>query len=234
MPPTSSTSPASRLRHEGHAHDPRRAIAAAGGWIHRPGRRTARERHRRQAAVVADRVCHHAFGALLAQRTVFQIEEGADRALLFTQLLELVFRHARAQLRCDLGVRRYACEAGDAMTGAGDRAGRATGNGGVRMIELRPDAIVLLNGEMVIEFAEGRTPPVEDFWLDLTRSLGWVRFTRLADSPGRTYRATETRSAASPPPSSSARVPPVWWHRQVAIAADRDIAAYRQALGTNS
>ena len=67
---------------------PRRAVGSIGRED-----RPQDERHRRQAAVVADRVGHHAFGALLAQRTVFQIEEGADRALLFTQLLELVDTH---------------------------------------------------------------------------------------------------------------------------------------------
>lgn len=94
---------------------------------------------------------------------------------------------------------------------------------------IRIQSLVWMEGKgMVIEYP---TVPegTEVFWIELGPGLGYAEF-RVVEGHQTIYQANELRPATYQVPGLQVSLRHVLWHRQAAIEAERDIAAYRAAV----
>lgn len=88
---------------------------------------------------------------------------------------------------------------------------------------------VLINNTMTIS-----TDTTEDFWLEVSSTVGWIKFEKLNNEDcftpqGAQFLATELRSASEQVPHPVVSVQGVLWSRHQAILADQAISSYQQA-----
>lgn len=91
-------------------------------------------------------------------------------------------------------------------------------------------AAAFVNGTMTLS-ADSRN----DFWLEVSLLVGWIRFTKLRDEEtfipnGALFEVTELRSASESAPDPVASAQCVLWRRREAILAEQSISSYLLGL----
>lgn len=89
------------------------------------------------------------------------------------------------------------------------------------MRDIHVQSLVFHKNAVVIE-VPSLAADYPDFWIEITPSLGFLKFEQVKESQG-AYQSTELLLGSSPVPSPLVSVPHVLWHRQAALEAYQGI-----------
>lgn len=84
----------------------------------------------------------------------------------------------------------------------------------VQSLVFHKNAIVIETPSLAFDYS--------DFWIEITPSLGFLRFEQVKESQG-VYRSIELLLGSSPVPSPLVSVPHVLWHRQAVLEAYQEM-----------